>query len=166
VISGTGNGLFQPDREITRAEFAAAVVRALGLKPGQGSNPFADVNASEWYCDWIKTAVQYKLISGYGNGKFGPDDRITRQQAAAMAARAMKLAGLKAGLADGEAGKLLAGFEDSAQTASWAKDSLAACVKTGILAGKSGKLLAPGDEITRAEVAVMLERLLKKSGLI
>jgi hypothetical protein len=74
IISGIGNDTFEPDRDITRAEFAAVIVRALGLKPGTGGNPFTDVSSNVWYCDYVKTATEYKLISGYGNGKFGPDD--------------------------------------------------------------------------------------------
>ncbi len=166
VVSGVGNDMFEPDRDITRAEFAAIVVRALGLKPGMGNNPFLDVGASEWYCEYIQTASEYGIISGYGNGKFGPNDKITREQAMTMAARAMKITGLEAGLAADDIDALLTGFEDLGQVASWAKENIAACVKTGIVSGKSDKLLAPKDEITRAEVVVIVRRLLQKSSLI
>lgn len=166
IISGVGNDLYEPDRDITRAEFAAIVVRALGLKPGTGSNPFSDVSSSEWYCEYIRTASQYGIISGYGNGKFGPMDKITREQAMIMIARAMKITGLEAGPAADDIDALLAGFGDSAQVAACAKQSIAACVKMGIVSGKSGGLLVPKDEITRAEVAVIVKRLLQKSNLI
>ena len=83
-----------------------------------------------------------------------------------MIARAMKITDLKSGLAEGNFDTLLAGFGDSGQVAAWAKESMAACVKTGIVSGKNGKMLAPKDEITRAEVAVIVRRLLQKSNLI
>ena len=166
VISGVGNDMFEPDRDITRAEFAAIIVRALGLKPGTGSNPFADVSNTAWYCDSIKTAVEYKLISGYGNGKFGPNDKITREQAMTMVARAMGITGLKAEFANGEMDKLLTSFGDAAKASDYAKNSMAACVKTGIVSGRNGNLLAPKDNITRAEVAIIVQRLLQKSNLI
>ena len=74
VVSGVGGGRYEPDRNITRAEFAAIVVNALGLKPGTGNNPFKDVKASEWYADYIKTAYGYKIISGYSSDIFGPNN--------------------------------------------------------------------------------------------
>ncbi len=166
VVTGTDNDLYEPDRDITRAEFATVMVRALGLKPGTGSNFFSDVSASQWYCEYIQTASQYGIVSGYGDGRFGPMDKITREQAMVMVSRAMKITGLKAGLAEGDVDTLLAGFGDSEHAAAYAKESIAACIKTGIVSGKSGKMLAPKDEVTRAEVAVIVRRLLQKSDLI
>lgn len=166
IVSGVGNGNFVPNKDITRAEFAAIIVRALGLKPGTGGNPFADVSNTAWYCDYIKTAVEYKIISGYGDSKFGPSDKITREQAMSMVARVMSITGLKVQFVDGEMDKLLAGFGDAAKSADYAKNSIAACVKTGIVSGRNGNMIAPKDNITRAEVAVILQRLLQKSGLI
>lgn len=166
VVYGVGNDLYEPDRDITRAEFATIVVRALGLKPGDGSNPFNDVDSGEWYCDYIKTATSYKIIEGYGNGKFGPMDKITREQAMTMIARAMNITGLKADLASGDVEKLLAGFTDGNNAADYAKTNIAACVKTGIVAGRGNNLVAPKDNITRAEVAAIVRRLLQKSKLI
>jgi hypothetical protein len=166
VISGVGNNTFEPDREITRAEFAAIMVRALGLKPGMGSNPFEDVNNSVWYADSIKTATDYQIITGYGNDKFGPMDKITREQAMTMIARAMKLTGLNPKLQESEADSLLANYSDGADASAYAKASLAACLETGVVTGRNGTTIAPRDYITRAEVAVIVERLLQKSNLI
>ncbi len=166
VISGVGNDMFEPDRDITRAEFAAIVVRALGLKPGTGSNPFTDVSNTAWYCDYVKTAAEYNLISGYGNGKFGPDDKITREQAMTMIARAMKITGLDTGLSGTEASALLSTYKDSSGASAYAKDGIATCLKTGIITGRTTDTICPIDNITRAEVAVIVQRLLQKSGLI
>lgn len=166
VISGISNGMFEPDKDITRAEFTAVIVRALGLKPGTSNNKFADVNSSDRYCDYIKTAAEYKIIYGYGNGKFGPDDIITREQAATMIARAMNITGLKAQLSDVEMDRLLTSFGDAAKSADYARDSIAVCVKAGIISGRNGNLIAPKENITRAEAAVLVQRLLLKSNLI
>lgn len=76
-----------------------------------------DVKDQDWYGDFIKTAAQYKIISGYENGKFGPMDKITREQAMAMIARAMNITGLKAERAKGEADKLLKSFTDASISA-------------------------------------------------
>lgn len=166
VISGVGNRIFEPDREITRGECAAIIVRALGLKPGMGSNPFTDVNNSVWYADYIKTATDYQLISGYGNNQFGPMDPVTREQAMAMIARAMKLTGLNPKTQDDEVNAILADYTDGAAASAYARKSLAECLKSGVLTGRNGAMIAPKDDITRAEIAVLIQRLLQNSNLI
>lgn len=166
VISGVGNDLFQPNRNITRAEFAAIMVRALGLMPESGATSFNDVTSASWYSSYIRTASEYGLIEGVGNSRFNPNGEITREQAMAMVARAMTLTGLDADLSDEEMLKLLASYGDSDQASSWAKKGIAECIKMGIVSGKNGKLLAPKEKITRAEVAVITQRHLKESDLI
>ncbi|HBV99394.1 MAG TPA: hypothetical protein DEF36_20435, partial [Desulfotomaculum sp.] len=166
VISGIDQENFAPDRYITRAEFAATMIRALGLKAGSGASGFDDVKSSDWYNGYIKTAAEYGIISGYGNGSFGPADRITREQAMTMIARAMKITGLKAELESGEEEKLLSVYEDGEVAAEYARSSIAKCIKTGVVSGKSSTEIAPKESISRAEVAVMVKRLLQKSGLI
>jgi hypothetical protein len=101
-----------------------------------------------------------------GNDTFGPMDQITREQAMAMVERAMKITGLKEELTDDEVNDILKAFKDSKQSSEWAEESAAACIESGIIEGKNGKTLAPKDHITRAEVAVIVQRLLQKSKLI
>jgi uncharacterized repeat protein (TIGR02543 family) len=77
VVSGVGEDKFEPDRDITRAEFAAIAVRALGLmRPGTGKDVFNDVSEDAWYYDAVAIAYEYDLIAGYGNGQFGPMDKM------------------------------------------------------------------------------------------
>lgn len=166
VVTGTGNNQYAPGKSMTRAEFAAIIVRALGLEPGVGASGFSDVADSAWYSGYVKTAADYGVIEGYGNGVFGPNDTITREQAMTMLARAMDITGLEAGLTDQEVGKLLEAYSDGSAISSYARYSVAVCLKTGITSGTSAKTLSPGDKITRAEIAVMVERLLQKSNLI
>ncbi len=166
VVTGVGDNLYEPNRDITRAEFAAIIVKALGLKPGIGKNPFSDVKNTDWYADYIKTATDYKIIAGYGNGKFGPMDKITREQAMTMIGKAMNITDLKVQLSSDQIGELLAGFGDGSKAAGYAKNSIAACIKSGIVSGRGGKLIDPKAYITRAEVAVIVRNLLIKSDLI
>ncbi len=166
VVNGVGNNKYEPDRSITRAEFAAVMVKALGLEPGTGTNGFDDVPASAWYCGYVATASSYGVIKGYNSKAFGPSDSITREQAMTMIARAMKITGLKLSLTESQISELLAGYADGANASSYAKESIAACLKAGIISGTSEKTLSPKDSVTRAEVAVMAERLLEKSKLI
>lgn len=166
VVSGVGNGNYEPDRNMTRAEFAAVMVRSLGLEPGNGASSFGDVASNEWYCGYVKTAAAYGIIKGYSDAAFGPDDTITREQAMTMMARAMKITNLKAGLTDSEGNKLMAAYSDSATVSTYANTSIAECIKTGVVSGRQNHTLAPKAYVTRAEVAVMAERLLQKSNLI
>ncbi|WCN39674.1 cadherin-like beta sandwich domain-containing protein [Aneurinibacillus uraniidurans] len=166
VISGTGNDLFHPDQDITRAEFAAIIVRGLGLKLENGPNPFADVKAVDWYSSSVQTAYKYNLISGFEDGTFHPMDRITREQATVIIAKAMKTTGLHAKLQAKEAEELLQPFTDAKKASEWAKSSLADCLQAGLVSGRNGKQLAPKEYITRAEVAAIVQRLLQKSEFI
>ncbi len=167
IISGVGNDSFAPDRDITRAEFAAIIVRALGLMhPGTGKTSFSDVSKNDWYYDAVSIAYENGIISGYGNGKFGPTDKITNEQAMAMIANAMKITKLKADFKSGEVEQIIASYGDFKKASFWAKNSIALCIKTDVLSDGSGKLAAPKDNITRAEVAVIVQRLLQKSNLI
>jgi hypothetical protein len=167
IVDADASGRFEPDRSMTRAEFASVAVRALGLlRPGTGKGAFRDVTKDDRYYEAVSIASEYGLISGDGNGDFKALDRITREQAMVIIAKAMEITGLKAEFKDGETEALLAAFGDSGQVSSWARKSTAACVKAGIVSGKPGKTLAPGDEITRAETAVIVRELLRRSELI
>jgi hypothetical protein len=168
VVGGAGEGKYEPDRDITRSEFAAIVVKALGLKTGvTGSdNLFRDVKDSDWYAPYIQAAHEYGIISGYDNGDFGSMDKITREQSMTIIARAMKITGLDAPLAAGESELLLAGFSDTDKVADYSRSSIAISLKAGLVTGRSSSQIAPVDNMTRAEVAAIIQKLLQKSGLI
>ncbi|EGL16484.1 MULTISPECIES: S-layer homology domain-containing protein [unclassified Paenibacillus] len=166
VVSGVENGTFNPDTAITRAEFAAIMVRALGLKQEKASAPFSDVKATDWYSAAVQTAYAYKLIGGFEDGTFRPSDKITREQAMVIMAKAMKTTGLRDKLPSQEAAESLAPYADAAATAEWAKSGVADCLQGAIFAGRTATELAPKASITRAEVAAIVQRLLQKSELI
>ncbi len=166
IINGDGNGNFRPDRNITRAEFAAIVVRALGLAEGMGENKFRDVSSQDWYCGYVETAITYGIISGYEDNTFRPNVQITREQAMTIIARAMKITKLNTELYDSDITTLLDNYTDAVDISNYARENAAACVKAGIISGKGNETLAPTDNMTRAEVSVIVQRLLQKSGLI
>jgi hypothetical protein len=165
VVQGVTDTTFQPDKAITRAEFIAIMVRALGLKSGMGSETPKDVQASDWYAGVVKTGVSYKLISGYEDGTFRPNLTITRKEAAAIIARALTIAKLNKGLTGEEVTKQLEFFTDGSTIPAWAKNDLAIAVKNNILQGADGKISAD-DNVTRAQSAAMLRRLLQQASLI
>ena len=166
VVTGDGSSAYEPDRSITRAEFAAIVVRAMGLQKGTTESAFGDVTLTDWFNGYVGTATAYSLITGYNSTSYGPNDTITREQAMTIIARAMKLTGLSVSLTDSETSALLAKYTDGASVSDFAKTSAAICLKSGVVTGSSETSLSPKAYVTRAEVAVMVQRLLQKSGLI
>ncbi|MDQ0116208.1 X2-like carbohydrate binding domain-containing protein [Paenibacillus harenae] len=167
VLTGNGDGGFNPNQLITRAEFTTIVVNALGLKQEGGNNVFKDVKSSDWFGSAVLTAHEYGLISGNADGKFRPNDRITREQAMSIISKAMALTGLKAKLpAYAPIKELLRTYEDAESASGWAVSGIADCLQAGIVSGRTASTLAPKSNITKAEVAVMIQRLLIKSDLI
>ncbi len=166
VVGGTGNGMFSPNRDITRAEFTAIIVRGLGLKLENGATPFSDVLPEDWYGSAVNTAYSYGIVKGMEDGNFRPNDKITREQAMVILSNAMAITGLKDQLLEQSPEAALLPFEDVSGVSSWAQSSVADTVQAGIVMGKNGALLAPKAHMTRAEVATTIQRLLQKSGLI
>ncbi|WP_284642011.1 S-layer homology domain-containing protein [Paenibacillus silviterrae] len=100
IVNGVGNGLFNPDQSMTRAEFTAVLARALGLKPENSvTSPFKDVKSSDWFSGAVQVAYSYGLISGLEDGTFRPQESITREQAMVVIAKAMKITKLKPAVA-------------------------------------------------------------------
>ncbi|QJD84595.1 S-layer homology domain-containing protein [Cohnella herbarum] len=168
VLSGAGNGTFEPNRDITRAEFSAIIVKALGLKVEAQADkiPFSDVNSSNWYAGYVNAAYARGIVTGLSNGSFGASDKLTREQAMTMVARTMKIAGTETTLTEKEQGDLLAKYADAAGVSGYARAYIASCLKAGIVSGKDGNRLAPKENITRGEVAAIIQKLLRQSGLI
>jgi hypothetical protein len=164
VINGVGNNRFAPDRDITRTEFAAIIVRALGLKASDSAD-FTDVKAGSWYCGAVAAAYKYGIVSGYGGGAFRPDSKITRQEAMAMTARAMKVAGMDTAITEEDTSNELAKFMDGKNFSNWARQPAAAVIRSGLAVGSEG-YARPEKNITRAETAAIVRRLLEKAGLI
>ncbi|WP_158082364.1 S-layer homology domain-containing protein, partial [Paenibacillus ferrarius] len=151
VVNGIDDHLFQPDQAITWAELAAILVRGLGLKMEGGSTAFADVKTTDWYSSLIQTAYAYKLISGYEDGSFRPNDIVTREQAMVMIAKAMKITNLKAKLPVQSTDATLRPYTDTAAASSWALSSIADSIQAEVVSGRESNELAPKGKLTRAE---------------
>jgi hypothetical protein len=158
IVNGKTATTFDGDGFITRAEYAAILVRALGIPEG-GASSFSDVGSSDWYCGAVSAAVQYGIIKGYADGTFRPNANITREEAMAMLQRAAKVAEFT-----GTTGTLTA-FTDAGRVSAWARTAAAFSVGSGLIVGNGG-LIRPEDNITRAESAAVILRLLQKSGLV
>ncbi len=166
VVTGIGGNNYAPDAAMTRAEFAAIIVRALGLSPTSGECGFDDMVVTDWYCGYVKTALAYGIVTGYDDSTFRPDDSITREQAMTMLAKAMVITGLNTEFTVDEIGDIFASYSDSHNASDYAVEGIAACLCSGIVNGRTINTIEPEQNITRAEVAVMIERLLVESNLI
>lgn len=164
IINGMGKGTFAPNKTMTRAEFAAIVTRALGLA-AKDTKAFTDVPSSKWYAGYIGTANSSGIVNGVGSGKFNPDGTITRQEAAAMVARAAKLCGLDPSMDEAATKDMLAQFGDYRSVASWAKKPMAFCYSVNIL-DQSDLNIEPTKAILRCEIAQMLYNMLTAAELI
>ena len=165
IVNGVDESRFHPDAAVTRAEFAAMVVRALGLPAGGTRLTYSDVKAGDWYAGVLSTAKDYGLIAGYEDGTFRPAARITRQEAVVLLERAMRLAGLDTAISEVEAASALSKFADGTSVAAWARTAVAAAVKQGLVNGSQAGL-NPASNITRAETATIVQRMLQKAALI
>ncbi|CAI6083441.1 S-layer homology domain-containing protein [Cohnella sp. JJ-181] len=166
IVKGIGGEAFGPGRSITRAEFAALLVRGLGLRDsdgGDGGNDFEDVADTAWYAAEVRTAARYGLVRGFEDGSFRPQATVTREEIALMAAQALKLAGAPA-LTDA-ASKAAAAFKDASDVHAWASEAVRTASALGIVKGMPDGSFAPRATATRAEAAAMLSRTLQAAGL-
>ncbi|NOV01580.1 S-layer homology domain-containing protein [Paenibacillus planticolens] len=164
IVQGVNEQSFAPDQSITRAEFISIMVRSLGIKRGLSAALPSDVRSEDWYADAVATALSYQLVSGYEDGSFRPNQTITRAEAAVILNQASKLAKLRQTTVE-EAAKQLQSFNDHQAVADWAKQAMAGTVANGILQGDHQSLM-PQENVTRAQTAAMMRRLLQQANLI
>lgn len=161
ILNGKSEAAFDGDGAITRAEFAAIAVRALGL-PADGKADFSDVKAGDWFYGAVGTAAEYGLITGYSDGSFAPNASITRQEAMVIVQRAAKVAEYPE-LAN--AFNITEYYDDLGEVADWASGAVSWNVFNGLIKG-ADRLVRPTDTITRAETATVVLRLLQNSKLV
>lgn len=157
ITNGYGNNTYRPGQSISRGEFTLMICRAFQF-PTSGSSGFPDVPAGSTYAGAVASARDLGIVQG-NNGRFQPDRPITRQSAMTMICRAIEAAGQSLPAAD--AG-LLSSYADGAQVSAYARPSVAALVQMGAVRGNSASRLNPGAAISRAEMAVILHRVLTR----
>ncbi|MEA3304645.1 MAG: S-layer homology domain-containing protein, partial [Patescibacteria group bacterium] len=86
IVNGNADGTFAPNAAVNRAAAAKMISLAFGISmdKAEGAPHFADVPANEWFYDYVEAVYNYSIVGGYDNGNFGPNDALTRAQAAAM----------------------------------------------------------------------------------
>ena len=153
LVNGYSEDVFAPNENITRAMFVQILYNKDGQNKVDTVANFTDVNSTAWYADAINWAVEKGIISGYGDGKFGPDDYITREQIAViMNNYAQKMGYTLPKTVDAVK------FIDEAQIGAYANDSIKAMQQAGIIFGREDNSFDPKAETTRAEATAILYR--------
>lgn len=147
MMNGTGATAFAPNAKLSRG-MIAQVLYNLENRPGASGSVFNDVASDAWYADAVSWAAAQGIVNGYGSGKFGPTDNITREQMALILFNYAKFKGY-----DVTAFAGLDTFADGADISVWAQDAVKWAVGAGLLSGKGGGILDPHGTATRAEVA-------------
>lgn len=148
-VNGVSDDTFEPDRNITRAEFTKIISSMLMLS-SDAENTFADVDSGAWYCPYVLKAAAAGLVTG-DNGYFYPLSYITRAETAVIIGRITQRSGKSTGVYEKQ-------FNDDAQIPMWAKDSVYAAAAEGILQGDNN-VFNPASAATRAQTAAVMQRL-------
>lgn len=155
IIKGKSEGIFDPDANITRAEFVALMTRAMGYGENHGYTvPFIDVRENDWYYNPIAIAYNEGLVNGKSATEFDPNGKITRQEMAKIISNIMKDKFHSQEKVDN-----LKAFKDFEEIASWARESAALCLREKIIGGISEGVFAPLENATRAQAATVLYRI-------
>ncbi len=153
IIDGFPNGSFQPKSNITRAQFATMIVKALKLDSSSTATSFKDVKATDWHAGYVAAASKAGIIKGF-NGSFNPDALITREEMAVMVIRALGLEAQAQQMA-----KTTLKFKDDTKISGWARGYVALEAQKDIVNGyQEDNTFRPQDKASRAEAAVTLSR--------
>ena len=153
LMGGYGNGTFGPNNTLTRAQFAQILFHKEGRPVVNYLLQFSDVPGEAWYTEAVRWAASQGIVGGYADGRFGPNDNITREQLAVMLWR---YAGSPAATEE----ELR--FTDADKVGAYARDAMRWAVENGVINGKGGGILDPMGLATRAQTAQMLKNFFDK----
>ena len=151
LFNGVSDNEFAPSKSMTRGMFVTVLNRLAGEEDFSGKTEFTDVPADAWYATGTAWAASKGIVNGYGDGKFGPNDPVTREQMAVIMYNFTKAMGY-----DIKGNAALTKFSDSASVHSWAAEAMQWAVGTGVMSGNSDGTLDPRGTATRAQVATIM----------
>ena len=154
LMNGTSETAFSPYISTTRGMIVTILYRMEGKPAVFEACPFTDVKAGAYYERAIVWAAENGIVKGYGNGCFGPDNQITREQMAAILYRYAKNRGLDVSV--GENTNILS-YDDALDISEYAVPAMQWACGAQIIHGADGRL-TPGAKATRAQVAAILHR--------
>jgi hypothetical protein len=158
-ILGMGDGLFAPNAEVTRAQFSRFTAQAFGFERGTEAASFTDVSESAWYYADVTTLASNGILTGYDDGRFGPDDKISREQMAAIIDRALTVKGITL------SASRTFDLDDINAASEYAKASIEKLYGAGVINGMGDGRFAPKATATRAQSCVILYNALKAANL-
>ena len=159
IMSGTGEKTFEPNTTTNRAMFVAVAWRLEHMPAPENEASFTDVEKGTWYTDAVTWAYENGVASGFGDGTFGPNESITREQLAVFLYKYAQYKGYDLTITGN-----IDSFSDKDSVSSWAKNAVTWAVQNKIIAGKDGNKLDPKGHATRAEFAAIVHRFLEKMG--
>ena len=154
IMNGVSSRAFAPNANLTRGMLVQILYNLEGKPKGTAAN-FPDVQADAWYAEAVGWAAANKVVTGYADGTFRPNDAVTREQAAAILYRYAQSKGIDVSV--GENTNILS-YVDVQQASEYAIPALQWAVGAGVLNGKNGGRLAPTGTATRAEIAAIMQR--------
>lgn len=155
---GKSDTEFAPNDKLTRAEMATVLSRLVEGTQG-GSNVFKDIKGDEWYAQNIISMSSKGLIKGYEDKTFKPKNNITRAETMAILARMAKENNTYKKPQNVD--QVLSAYKDNQSVPTWAKEEIAWAIESGLIKGDESGKLGMKNNITRAEVSVILCRLLQ-----
>lgn len=162
LMTGTSATAFSPNMTTSRSMLAAILWRMAGSPSVGYAMDFSDVGGGQWYTEAVRWTASEGIVTGYGNGAFGTNDPITREQLAVMLYRFAQKQGYDVSI--GESTNILS-YTDAAKVAEYAIPAMQWAVGAGIINGAGdGSTLAPQGKATRAEAATMLMRFCEDFG--
>lgn len=161
LFAGVGNNKFAPDISMTRGMLVTVLGRANGIDAATYDKKpvFTDVSQTAYYAPYILWASKNGLVSGMGNGKFGPDKAITRSEMAVIIANYMKFVNKSAV----GTGTTELNYADATDIADWAIESVKLVTTAGLITGTTGNRFDSNGLSTRAQVATVMKRLIEKT---
>ena len=150
LMSGTGAAAFSPNQTLTRA-MVAQVLYSMEGAPAGGTSTFTDVAAGTWYASAVNWAAGNGVVSGYGDGTFGPNDNVTREQVAMILYSFAKSKGY-----DVSEKASLSSFADMSSVSTYAQEAMSWAAGAGLISGMGNNTIVPQGSATRAQFAVML----------
>lgn len=162
ILTGFPDGTFQPEKPVTRAEFATLIEKIFAQTGQQQPIAFSDVPANYWAAPAVDEAVKTGFLRGYPEGNFLPNQPITKAQTLVSL-----VSGLKVPPASIPSSDILNRFADGAQTPAYAQPAVAAATQAGLVVNHPDiNSLSPNQPATRAEVAAIIYQALTAAGKV
>ena len=157
-FNGVADKTFAPADNMTRAMFVTVLFRFDGAKGDRSQSAFTDVAPGEWYTDAINWAAANRIVDGVGNGKFAPNDPITRAQMCTMIERYLALYKKAWKVTLPETGSVSVMVDENAIPA-YALAAVKQCQRHGLVNGFEDGTFRPNELSTRAQVAAVIYRM-------